>query len=444
MVSPRVVALCALGLLGCGGATVSSRVPDASVDPPGMLDASAVSDDRPALDAQRADLDATSAVDAPPEAAVDASRCDPSALGDADSVSDDGGAPPDAPQVVEVSANWQLHQCVRMSDGTARCRGHNHHGQLGRGTYSAWESLASGEVPGLTGVEQIVTHALDATCTRHRDGTVRCWGSNRYALLGTGHAEDETCQVAGGGPCRTRPTLVPGLTEVVHLAAASFSFCAVRRDGSVWCWGYGDPLLPGTSPTPVRAPLEDVVGLWPRYYGWVVRLRSGRYLTVRHFQGLEIPSDAAMDDGLPNGHLCFRLRDTSVRCLGANAYGEIGNGTSVYPGEVSIPSDPGLCGVREVVVGGYNTCALLADRRVMCWGDAYGTVERADARETCVGFNGPSRCQTRPSPVMGLDRVARIFPAVWGGCALRLDHSVWCWGSLGDRANPMTPMEVRW
>lgn len=42
MASPRVVALVALVPLGCGGATVSSYVPDADVDGASSLDAPTV------------------------------------------------------------------------------------------------------------------------------------------------------------------------------------------------------------------------------------------------------------------------------------------------------------------------------------------------------------------------------------------------------------------
>lgn len=42
------------------------------------------------------------------------------------------------------------------------------------------------------------------------------------------------------------PTVVPGLTDVVGLVSAQGAICAVRRDGSVWCWGTLAPGLDGT------------------------------------------------------------------------------------------------------------------------------------------------------------------------------------------------------
>ena len=78
-----------------------------------------------------------------------------------------------------------LHQNTHLSDGTVRCLGANDLGQLGLGT-SGTPSRDAVTVPGLSDVEQVLTVNISVTCTRHRDGTVRCWGSNEFDMLGTG------------------------------------------------------------------------------------------------------------------------------------------------------------------------------------------------------------------------------------------------------------------
>jgi len=167
-----------------------------------------------------------------------ASRCDPSVL--ADRGVDDAGAPSDAVHVVELAVSALTHDCARMSDGTARCRGMNGDGQLGLGAVTPILDEAT-PVPDLTGVAQIVTSSNRATCTRHDDGTVRCWGSNEYGMLGTGHVGEERCGIFDGTPCRTRPTLVPGLDRVTQLFLGVWGTCALRSDHSVWCWGTLSP-----------------------------------------------------------------------------------------------------------------------------------------------------------------------------------------------------------
>jgi len=347
-----------------------------------------------------------------------------------------------APYVVDLAVESQLHHCAVMSDGTLRCSGSNYSGELGLG--AAGSSGAGGrmpvEVPGLRDVEQVLTMDVGVTCTRHRDGTVRCWGSNRYNMLGVGHEGDETCGM--DRPCRRSPTQVPGLSDVVYLAAAHFAVCAVSRDGSVRCWGDVDALLPrGGSPTPVLATaLTDVARLRTFSLGWLVQQRSGEYTTYRvglpGGDPVSIPRGAEFVDGDTTfaRHLCYRLPDGTARCFGVNWFGKLGDGRSAPNGEdFNDPWDPGLCGVRSVATGTYNSCALLVDRTVECWGSGEHGALGFDPPDRCVGLSGDedAPCATRPAPVRGLDRVDRIFVGVWGGCALRLDHSVWCWGTLG-------------
>lgn len=330
----------------------------------------------------------------------------------------------DAPHVTDLAVSAQLFQCALMSDGTVRCRGLNAEGRLGNGRTNE-VNVPPTTVPDLHDVEQVVTHSNGATCSRHRDGSVRCWGSNRYHLLGTGHAGDQDCL---GVPCRMSPTPVPGLTEVVSLVSGHSSICAIRRDGGVWCWGSDDRLLPsGGSANPVDTGLSDVAAMWPRAFGWVWRTRSGRYGADLPF-GVDIPAEAEFADGGSSGHLCYRLPDGSARCLGLNAEGQLGNGqASIDISRAGEPSDPGLCGVRSIATGVYNTCAVLLDRTVWCWGDGSRGALGCPTSAPCEGSTGSA---TRPRRVWGLDGVDRVFVGVWGACALRVDRSVWCWGAL--------------
>ena len=417
---PQLAAACAALCFGC--ASTTTRAPGS--------DASAVDD--AALDV----LDATA--EAPADATADARRCDPSALADAGSLPD--APPPDGPYVVELSLSGS-HDCVRMSDGTVRCRGLNVYGQLGdRTTTSAYDRPA--RVDAIADADQVVT-GLDSTCARLRDGTIRCWGSNRYDQLGVGHAGDEPCEYDRHEPqCRLRPVAVPGLNDVVHLAASMFTYCAVRRGGDVWCWGSN--LFPvfldaRRAPTPVRMTgLDDIVWMRAMLTGWIARHRDGRYEVFYAYAVSAIPSDAMVPSGAYNSHACYVLPDSSMRCVGINPNGKLGNGRSSYPDPVLDPVDPGLCGVRSIVTGGYHTCALLADYRVWCWGDTHSDRDDDPATERCVGINERTSCVTRPTLVEGLDQVVELFAGVWETCAIRADRSVWCWGRTAR------PARVEW
>src|SRR5262249_53775642 len=83
------------------------------------------------------------------------------------------------------------------------------------------------------------------TCAILGDGTAACWGEGSAGQLGTGASIANT----------STPQHVAGVTEITAIAAGVDHTCALRADGSVWCWGelgvlignngYGPGPIPG-------------------------------------------------------------------------------------------------------------------------------------------------------------------------------------------------------
>src|SRR5262245_31833383 len=90
-----------------------------------------------------------------------------------------------------------------------------------------------------------IAAAITFSCLLSRDGHVSCWGDNALGQLGAkGRGKSEHCigeqyeeEVEFPGRCDSEPRVVPGLDEVRQLAVGGSHACALRRDGSVWCWG---------------------------------------------------------------------------------------------------------------------------------------------------------------------------------------------------------------
>ena len=124
--------------------------------------------------------------------------------------------------------------CAVKKDGTAWCWGHNFYGQIGD------DSKTSRAVPTkVEGLTNVATMGLGerATCAALVDGTVTCWGNNAYGQLGDNSMTE-----------RLKPqTKVSGLTDVVQLANNFIAPCALKKDGSVYCWGFGADTGDGTS-----------------------------------------------------------------------------------------------------------------------------------------------------------------------------------------------------
>ena len=154
---------------------------------------------------------------------------------------------------------------------------------------------------------------------------------------------------------------------------------------------------------------------------------------------LTITGAAALAAG--SGHTCTVLADGSARCWGANTQGQLGDGLIVPSAlPVAVRRSPGslLGEVRAIVAGSAHSCALLADRTVVCWGDnAYGQLGD--------GTTTDRRYATR---VPGLANVTRLAAGATHTCALLSNATVRCWGrnnsgQLGDGTKTTRRSPVR-
>ena len=126
---------------------------------------------------------------------------------------------------------------------------------------------------------------------------------------------------------------------------------------------------------------------------------------------------------------CARLANGTAMCWGANAFGQLGDGTQVSrsrPGYVSDPAGTGpLTGVAAITVGGYHACARLTDGTVVCWG-RNGSGQLGD---------GTGIDRLRPvvvSNATGSGPLTTVTSVTTGGnhsCARLTIGWVACWGS---------------
>lgn len=188
--------------------------------------------------------------------------------------------PPSPTQVVGLStgvaeiAAGRNHTCALTTAGSVLCWGSNSSGQLGNG---GGGSQSSPVASGITTGAIHVTATENMTCTVTNDQSAWCWGSNVYGQLGNGteggsvslpqrndlsgiasvsigHSSSCAVTTSGGAWCwgrnqagevgdgtttkRLSPVPVDGLaTGVVAVAAGSGKSCAVKSDGTAWCWG---------------------------------------------------------------------------------------------------------------------------------------------------------------------------------------------------------------
>jgi alpha-tubulin suppressor-like RCC1 family protein len=357
----------------------------------------------------------------------------------------DGG--PEKVRVIAIDSHSGYHTCALLSDGSVKCWGQNDKGQLGDGT--SHHSSTPVEVKGLADVTA-VSAGTQHTCALLSSGLVKCWGDNFDGELGDGTTTNASTPVA-----------VKGLSGATAISASDNFTCAILAGGLVKCWGYNGWAQLGSQTTD-----EDSGG-------------AACSTTPVPVSGVEGAT------GLATGgsHVCAIFPGGTARCWGANNNGQLGDGVlgtetgSTVTGSPTPMSVVGLTGALTLAANGANTCALLSDGTVRCWGanlnnvlgagavsgltpvtiqDIKGAVVLAGGGAMCVVLsdgtprcwgrnehgqlgNGTTKSSDSPLAVPGLSDVVKIAAGERHTCALLSDHTVRCWGDnlvgeLGDGA----------
>lgn len=307
--------------------------------------------------------------------------------------------------IVTVAAG-SLHTVALGADGTAWSWGNNRYGALGDGTFT--ERLVPVIVASSSGLTAIAAgpyHSMALTS----GGSVVAWGLNNHGQLG----DDTRATRAISAP-------VSGLTGVVSISTGrgdpreiTGMSLAVRDDGSVWAWGDNGSGQLGDGRALFHAAPTPVVNLTD-----VVAVAAGGFR-------------AGVDLG--GGHSVAVKRDGTVWAWGHNAFGQLGDGSTVpraTPARVS-----GLTGITAVAVGEFHGLALASDRTIWAWGDNAGGQ---------LG-DGTSTNRSTPVRVSGIGDVVAVAAGSSHSLALRSDGTVWAWGSadLGDGTRTsVTPIRV--
>ena len=164
------------------------------------------------------------------------------------------------------------------------------------------------------------------------NGGAVCWGNNEFGQLGDGSTQNHA-----------RPTPVSGLnSHVIALAAGDYHTCGLLTTGEVRCWG------------------QNTAG----QLGNGSRTQQNTPVAVT---GLPRPATAL---GAGWNHTCAILDSGALYCWGANADGQLGDGSTTD--QAAPVAVIGLeANVLSVIGGGQHTCALQATPNgttAFCWG----------------------------------------------------------------------------
>ncbi|WP_413942848.1 RCC1 domain-containing protein [Bdellovibrio sp. HCB-162] len=333
------------------------------------------------------------------------------------------------------------HTCALLDNSAVKCWGRNDFGQLGQGHTNRLgdgagemgDSLAAINLgTGKTALQ--VAGGSAHTCALLNNSMVKCWGYNNNGQLGQGNTNSlgdaggemgDALSVIKLGTSPSRLIKVQDLDLIrsrrfKQIATGDSHTCAILENSQVKCWGnnsYGQLGLGHTNN------LGDAAGEMANSLP-AVDLGTGR-TAVQISAGVY--------------HTCAILDNGTVKCWGNNNAGQLGQGHTNKLGDGagemgdSLPAiDLGTGRTALQISTSYkNTCALLDNGTVKCWGDGLsGQLGKGNTSNLgdVPGQMGDSLAAIN----LGTGRTARqIVSAFNHMCALLDNASVKCWGGNG-------------
>lgn len=264
--------------------------------------------------------------------------------------------------VRQVSAGFKFGLAV-LSNCTVLSWGSNTKLQLGNGRRAQSQNHPAA-VLGLAGVKEVAAGNAHAIALLY-NGTVWTWGASEFGERGNGESNFERVERAEQPSLarpRDEPVQVPGLEQVVQVAAGGADDYALLANGEVLAWGE-DELG--------RLGIEAGGGEEELCYGETHAIVPVPCSTrPRHvkFRGSPLGGVERVAAGSQSAY-AIRGGGEEVLAWGGNLYGQLGNGTArSTTSAVPVIFEP-PAPVLEIAGGEHHALARLADGSVWTWGD---------------------------------------------------------------------------
>lgn len=253
------------------------------------------------------------------------------------------------------------------------------------------------------------------TCVMSQQGALKCWGHNDEGELGLGHT---TAMGRNSGDMASLVAIDLGTgRSVKSVAMGDYHTCAILDNNKVKCWGWNGEGQLGAGDTATRGDQAGQMGNNLPY----VDLGTGR-------------TAKAITAG--GDHTCVILDNDKLKCWGYNTDGELGyENTNNYGDQAGEMGDNlpyvnlGTGRTPKVIsAAGHNTCALLDNGKVKCWGHN-GFGQLGMGHNSGVTHIAGAMGDNLPYVDLGTGRTAKtITTAGFFSCAVLDNDKAKCWG----------------
>jgi alpha-tubulin suppressor-like RCC1 family protein len=266
-------------------------------------------------------------------------------------------------------------------------------------------NVPAGPRPGFAATQ--VVAGFDHTCALKGDGSTFCWGTNWTGQLGRGYVDRQA---------NSFPLEVSG-HRFKELAAGAGHTCGLTDHGVTYCWGYNQAGQVGSGGADAVAVPVRVEGA-PAF----IALTAGWF------------------------HSCGLTSGGEVYCWGDDSFGQLGRGTdrsTAAPVQAfSHPRPERVAGSLHFTSisaspSATSTCGV-ADGVAYCWGQSLDGVLGRNVQQQCRvsgsdEFSGETKehsepCSSAPIPVSTHAAVTSVLLERYGACAILTSAALECWG----------------
>jgi alpha-tubulin suppressor-like RCC1 family protein len=271
------------------------------------------------------------------------------------------------------------HSCGVKSNGTLFCWGAGTGGMLGNNDVVE-SQIAAQEYTAATDWKQ-VTAGMWHTCAVKTTGTLFCWGTGTSGQLGHNAPSNSSVPVQEFSEA----------IDWVQVTAADTHTCAIKANGSLFCWGAGS------------------------------NGRLGNGGTAQYNYPVEVSANATdwaqVDAG--GGTTCAVKTNGSLLCWGMGGNGRLGN-NGMNDSLVPVTEATFATNWAKVSLGGAGACATTTDGKLFCWGA--GTEGR-------LGNNGTADSLVPVQEYTAASDWGFVATGNAATCASKANGSLHCWGS---------------
>ena len=268
------------------------------------------------------------------------------------------------------------------TDGTLWTWGSGSNGRLGNGVITGDISTPVTTFAGGTNWKQVSSMSLDSTVAIKTDGTLWTWGRNDRSQLGNAGITDTSTPV----------TTFAGGTNWKQVNTGGTHIAAIKTDGTLWTWGFGNNGQLGDNTTGTKStPVTTFAG------GTNWKQVSGGY-----------------------SHTAAIKTDGTLWTWGNGGDGRLGDNTATTK-SIPVTTFAGGTNWKQVSSGDAHTAAIKTDGTLWTWGNG------GDGQ---LGDNTDTNRSTPVTTFAGGTNWKQVSAGESFTAAIKTDGTLWTWGAV--------------